>query len=202
MNAPRETVNPRSHSIGIDQRLVRVMDLPPGQNLAICADRGGTEVRVPLYWLPGKGALPQVGENWLLTQEMGRWAFSVFVGSGAGAFPGAPSPWAALELGTSWAAVTGYHAPSYRLTGDGDTQVAGRVTGLTSGVIAVLPAGFFSAAAIISAPCSVSASTQPFGANQVPHLHLDTSGNLKPFGFSAPSTVTMDLDAVFALSAG
>jgi hypothetical protein len=200
VSAPRDAVNPRSHSVGVDQRLITIMDIPAGQNLAICADRQGTEVRVPLYYQRAKGALPEVGESWLVSQDTGRWMFSLFLGSSPAAFPGAP--WAALVLGSGWSAVSGYQVPSYRMTGDGDLQTAGRITGLTSGVIAALPAGFFSAASLISVPCSVSASAQPFSANQVPHLRLETSGNLEILGFSAPSAVTADLGAVFPVSAG
>src|SRR5260370_20430270 len=202
MSAPRDRINPRTHSVGIDQRLVTVMDLPAGQNLAICADRQGTEVRVPLYWQRAKGALPQAGESWLLSQDSGRWIFSLYLGTSAQGFPALAGPWIPMVLGAPWAAVAGYHAPSYRMTSSGDVQTAGRITGPTGTTVTTLPAAFFSSSVAIAVPCAVSASTQAFSANQVPRLHLQSSGALIITGFSAPATVTADLDAIFAVSAG
>jgi hypothetical protein len=54
---------------------------------AICTDRTGVEVRVPLFWQRAKGFLPQVGENWLVSQDVGQWTFQLFLGTDAGQFP-------------------------------------------------------------------------------------------------------------------
>jgi hypothetical protein len=54
---------------------------------AVCVDRQGNEVRVPLLIQRSKGQLPSVGENWLVSQDFGTWAFQAFIGNSTSDFP-------------------------------------------------------------------------------------------------------------------
>jgi hypothetical protein len=74
-------VNSNTHSVGVSTRQVTISSITPDGSTALCIDKTGVEVRVPMYWQPGKGQPPAVGENWILTQDLGQWAFSMIVAS-------------------------------------------------------------------------------------------------------------------------
>lgn len=78
MSAPRHSVNPLTHSVGLNTRLVTVLQI--AGSIALCVDRQGNEVRVPMYIQRAKGQLPSVGDNWLISQDFGQWAFQAFIG--------------------------------------------------------------------------------------------------------------------------
>jgi hypothetical protein len=78
--------NPNTHSTGVTTRQVTISSITPDGSTAVCIDKTGVEVRVPMYWQPGKGQPPAVGENWILTQDLGQWAFSMIVASTATPF--------------------------------------------------------------------------------------------------------------------
>jgi hypothetical protein len=49
---------------------------------AICADKSGYEVRVPMLYQRAKGLLPQVGEQWMISQDvLPSWSFLLFMGA-------------------------------------------------------------------------------------------------------------------------
>ena len=73
---------PASHSLGPSTRVVTVASVTSDGATAICTDRKGFEVRVPLFWQRAKGAPPVVGESWLLSQDTGQWTFLLFLGTG------------------------------------------------------------------------------------------------------------------------
>lgn len=97
MGAPRPFVSSNSLSVGITVRLVVIQSLITGQsdstaNLAVCTDKTGFEVRVPLYTARAKGRLPAVGEQWLIAQDVGTtWSFAAFFGTGPDDFLAEPS---------------------------------------------------------------------------------------------------------------
>jgi hypothetical protein len=74
-------VNRNTHSVGVTTRQVTIASITPDGSTAVCIDKTGVEVRVPMYWQPSKGQPPAVGENWILTQDLGQWAFSMIVAS-------------------------------------------------------------------------------------------------------------------------
>lgn len=78
-----------SHSVGISSRVVTVSAITSDGLTAICTDRTGVEVRVPLLNQRSKGQLPVVGETWVLAQDHGQWMFSLFVGTSATSFTNA-----------------------------------------------------------------------------------------------------------------
>lgn len=83
MTTPRPAVNGATTSVGLTTRLVTVQSISPDGTTAICIDRTGTQVSVPMMIQPSKGTLPAVGDTWLLTQALGSWTFSAFVGGSA-----------------------------------------------------------------------------------------------------------------------
>ena len=87
MGAPKATASRYTHSGGDTSRLVTVMSITADGLTAVCADRKGFEARAPLFYQKAKGVLPQVGENWFLSQANGTWMFDTFIGTSAGQFP-------------------------------------------------------------------------------------------------------------------
>ncbi len=45
-------------------------------NVAFCNDRRGRQYKVGANYMVGSGALPQVGEEWLIDRTLGYWTFS------------------------------------------------------------------------------------------------------------------------------
>lgn len=70
MGAPRQTISPNTNSVGFSTRLVTITAITPDGTTAICVDKTGTEVRVPMLFQRAKGALPAVGEQWLVAQDI------------------------------------------------------------------------------------------------------------------------------------
>jgi hypothetical protein len=70
VGAPRQTVSPNTQSVGFSTRLVTITAITPDGSTAITVDKTGTEVRVPLLIQRSKGALPAVGEQWLVAQDI------------------------------------------------------------------------------------------------------------------------------------
>lgn len=86
MNVPRPAVNGATTSVGLTTRLVTVQSISPDGKTAYCVDRANTQVAVPMLIQPSKASLPAVGDTWLLTQTLGSWTFTAFVGSSTGDF--------------------------------------------------------------------------------------------------------------------
>jgi hypothetical protein len=79
-------VSPNSHSTGISTRQVTVSSITPDGTTALCVDKTGVEVRVPMLWQRAKGILPEVGETWILSQDLGQWSFAMIVATSATPF--------------------------------------------------------------------------------------------------------------------
>ena len=77
-------VNSNTHSVGVSTRQVTISSITPDGSTAVCIDKTGVEVRVPMYWQPGKGQPPAVGENWILTQDLGQHFFPAELVSAGG----------------------------------------------------------------------------------------------------------------------
>lgn len=91
MGLPQTTMSPNSLSTGMSTRLVSILSIAGGT--AMCADRSGFEVRVPLYSQRAKGLLPQVGENWMVARDVAQadgWGFALFIGAGPESFVQVP----------------------------------------------------------------------------------------------------------------
>jgi hypothetical protein len=76
MAAPRQAVNGATTSVGFTTKLVTVQSVTPDGRTAICVDRQNTRVAVPMLLQRSKGALPEPGETWLVTQDLGQWTFA------------------------------------------------------------------------------------------------------------------------------
>jgi hypothetical protein len=83
--------NALSPSLGFTSRQVTVSAITPDGLTAVCIDKTGVEVRLPLLWSRAKGVLPAPGENWIVSQDFGRWVFSLFLGASAASFPALPA---------------------------------------------------------------------------------------------------------------
>jgi len=87
-----------THSVGISSRVVTVASITPDGLTAVCTDRNGVEVRVPMLNQRAKGQLPAVGETWILAQDHGQWMFSLFVASSSADLT--TGKYTSLETGT------------------------------------------------------------------------------------------------------
>ncbi len=88
MAAPRATLNPTTNSVGFTAKLVTVQSISADGTTAITVDRTNTQTAVPMLVQRSKGPLPQVGETWLLTQDLGMWTFAAIVATSSGQFAG------------------------------------------------------------------------------------------------------------------
>lgn len=79
MAAPRTGLNPATHSVGFSAKLVTVRAVSADGTTAVCVDRQNTQTAVSMLVQRGKGPLPQAGETWLLTQDLGMWTFAAIV---------------------------------------------------------------------------------------------------------------------------
>lgn len=111
MAAPRQGLNPTTHSVGITAKLVTVQAISADGLLAQTVDRQNTQTQVSMLVQRSKGPLPRPGETWLLTQDLGVWTFAAFVGKTPADFAGtaggtqitvAASPPASPALGDLW----------------------------------------------------------------------------------------------------
>lgn len=137
-------VNPNTHSVGVSTRQVTIASITPDGSTAVCIDKTGVEVRVPMYWQASKGQPPAVGENWILTQDLGQWAFSMIVASSNAPF----STWSGSKVtvnGSGASAplqVTNSSGPGATVAGAGATaalavsNTAGAGATVTSGASA------------------------------------------------------------------
>lgn len=86
MGAPRQPLNPATQSVGFTAKLVTVRSVSADGQTAITVDRQNTQTQVPMLVQRSKGPLPQPGETWLLTQDLGMWAFAAIVATSPGQF--------------------------------------------------------------------------------------------------------------------
>ena len=63
-----------SMSVGVAIQQVRVNSVLPDQNLALCVDDFGYEVRVTLHPLRAR-RLPLANERWVIDRKFGAWSF-------------------------------------------------------------------------------------------------------------------------------
>jgi hypothetical protein len=87
MAAPRQPVNGSTTSVGFTTKLVTVQSVSPDGKTAVAVDRQNTQVSLPMMIQRGKGQLPQPGETWLATQDLGQYTFAAIVAQSPGQFP-------------------------------------------------------------------------------------------------------------------
>ena len=61
-------------SVGFSMQEVKVREVLPDRNMALCLDNFGYEVRVSLHPLRAR-RLPLVGERWVVDRQLGGWSF-------------------------------------------------------------------------------------------------------------------------------
>lgn len=88
MAAPRAGLNPTTQSVGFTAKVVTVQSISADGTTAVTVDRQNTQTAVPMMIQRSKGPLPQVGETWCLTQDLGMWTFAAIVATSAGVFAG------------------------------------------------------------------------------------------------------------------
>lgn len=86
MGTPQTPLNPTTQSVGFTAKLVTVTAVSGDGQTALTVDRLNTQTQVPMLVQRSKGPLPQVGETWLLTQDLGMWTFAAVVATSAGQF--------------------------------------------------------------------------------------------------------------------
>lgn len=86
MAAPRQALNPATHSVGFTAKLVTVRSISADGKSAVCVDRQNAQATVPMLVQRSKGPLPAPGETWLLTQDLGIWLFAAIVATSSGQF--------------------------------------------------------------------------------------------------------------------
>ena len=94
MADPKQPTSKNTLGSGFTTRLVQIQSITPDGQTAICTDRQGVEVRVPMLIQRAKGSLPAAGEWWLVTQDLtSQWTFSAIVTNSADPFlPQAGTP--------------------------------------------------------------------------------------------------------------
>lgn len=137
MGIPKTRAGQYTHSTAGNIRLVTISSITSDGQTAICTDRAGFEVRVPLLTLPAKGVLPATGENWYISQASGSWNFSSFVGSSVGQL--------AQQIATAPGPPSTTGPPSARL------QQASVLTATPGGVTLVPGANVIGSASVLTA---------------------------------------------------
>lgn len=169
MAAPRATVNPRTHSVGIDSRLVMIMSVSPDGKTAVCADAGGTEVRVPMLAQRSKGALPLPGESWLISQDSGQWTFQMIMTDDPSAFDPVIPPGSIVAADIAEGAVTGSALAPGALNGqviDSPVITTGQI--LKNAAAPAAPAGGSALYSAAGRPATVSFSGVPLVLSSAP----------------------------------
>jgi hypothetical protein len=97
VGVPKQPTSPNTSSIGYSTKLVTISAITPDGLTAICVDRAGTEVRVPMLIQRAKGALPAAGEQWIVSQDISStWSFAAIASTTSTPFdpppPGPPAP--------------------------------------------------------------------------------------------------------------
>lgn len=174
-----------SPSLGFTSRQVTVSAITPDGQVAVCIDKTGVEVRVPLLWSRAKGLLPAPGENWIVSQDFGRWSFAMFLGTSPGSFVLSGG---GGSSGIDWINVK--NSP-FNAAGNGivdDTSaIQEALNAATAGQVVYLPTGTY----LINAPLTMKDKTHLRGptARATGSLSGNTQGAvLKPGpGFSRGS---------------
>lgn len=96
MAAPRQGLNPTTHSVGYTAKLVTVNSISADGTTAQTVDRQNTQAQVSMLVQRSKGPLPKPGETWLLTQDLGVWTFAAFVAKAPSDFASSPATGAPL----------------------------------------------------------------------------------------------------------
>jgi hypothetical protein len=86
MAAPRSPLNPTTASVGFTAKLATVRSVSADGVTAVCVDRQNTQNTVSMLVQRSKGPLPQVGDTWLLSQDLGFWSFAAFVATSVSDF--------------------------------------------------------------------------------------------------------------------
>lgn len=73
----RANSNPSNHAIGLTTKKV-VVERIEG-NVAICRDTTGYRSHVRMDVQRAKGAAPEVGEHWMLSNDLGQWSFAAIL---------------------------------------------------------------------------------------------------------------------------
>lgn len=156
-------VSPNSHSVGSSTRQVTVSGMTADGLTAICIDKTGVEVRVPLFWQRSKGVLPAVGDNWMLSQDLGQWAFAAFLGTAGDQFPALDSGGGSTTTDIDWINVK---ASPYNATGNGTTDdtaaIQAALTAATTGQVVYVPVGVY----LVTAPLTMKSQTHLRGATE------------------------------------
>jgi hypothetical protein len=97
VGVPKQPTSANTSSIGFSTKLVTISAITPDGQTAICVDKSGTEVRVPMLIQRAKGALPVAGEQWIVSQDISSaWSFAAIASTTDTPFqpppPGPPAP--------------------------------------------------------------------------------------------------------------
>jgi hypothetical protein len=92
MAAPRQPLNPATHSVGLSAKLVTVRSISADGATAITVDRQGTQVAVTMLMQRSKAPPPAPGEMWIITQDLGTWTFAAFAAASPADLPAAAAP--------------------------------------------------------------------------------------------------------------
>jgi hypothetical protein len=77
-SVPAPAASRNTVSTGHTTRFVTVKSISADGQTAVCVDRSQVEVRVPMTWQRAKGALPAVGEYWVISQDVtNSWTFAL-----------------------------------------------------------------------------------------------------------------------------
>jgi hypothetical protein len=83
----KQPVSGATSSVGFTTRLVTISAITPDGQTAITVDQAGVEARVPMGIQRAKGALPAVGEQWIISQDISdTWSFAAIASTTAAPF--------------------------------------------------------------------------------------------------------------------
>ncbi|MCW2930042.1 MAG: hypothetical protein JWM19_1004 [Actinomycetia bacterium] len=193
MNAPKSPLNPTTHSVGFTAKLVTVQSVSPDGQTALTVDRQNTQAQVPMLVQRSKGPLPQPGETWILTQDLGMWTFAAYAGKSAADF--------GASAGSAGRVTASRTAPAGPSAGDvwvnlADANALLRWTGtawaaMQLGTAALAPASVTAAVIAPGAITAVQLAAQAgITAEQVAFTAGDIGGTRVVTGTSQPAQPT------------
>lgn len=110
--------------------------------------------------------------------------------------PAVPETWHNIPL-SGWTVASGF-AALYRITADGDVELAGRITttGTSTTVSTALPAGYYQTTYAFTEAGLIVAASGGITASQTPRIALSNTGVLSVSGITVNSGTTLILDGV------
>lgn len=202
MGIPKAAISPNTHSTGVSTRLVVVQSFTADGLTAICTDKSGYEVRVPVLYQRAKGQLPAVGEQWIISQDvLPSWSFLMFMAASAADYQ---IPASALQADTwqslaglqqhGWSIITDLPVSGYRKTtaepsvmefmAAWNCPAANHADGT---VICSLPAPY---ATTVTGrlTAGVIGSTAPRTDGASPFIEFEVGGDIKCYGLPVPAS--------------